>query len=53
MALNGKTLINVDESSFDRSTRNNYSWLPKGEDNPIVNDRVSGKATLILATWNT
>ena len=53
MALNGKTLINVDESSFDRSIRNNYSWLPKGEDNPIVNDRVSGKATLILATWNT
>ena len=53
MILNGETLINVDESSFDRSIRNNYSWLPKGEDNPIGNDRVWGKSTLILATWNT
>ena len=53
MILNGETLINVDESSIDRSIRNNYSWLSKGEDNPIVNDRVWGKSTLILATWNT
>ena len=53
MILRGETIINVDESSFDRSIRSNYSWLPRGADSSIINDRVKGKATLILGTWNT
>ena len=52
MILKGETIINVDESSFDRSIRNNYSWLPRGADSSIINDRVKGKATLIMGTCN-
>ena len=53
MILRGETIINVDESSFDRSIRINYSWFPRGADSSIINDRVKGKATLILGTRNT
>ena len=52
MILRGETIINVAESSFDRSIRSNYSWLPRGADSSILYDRVKGKATLILKTWN-
>ena len=50
--LNGETLINVDERSFDCGIRIRYSWVPKGKDNSIINDRIWGKANLILATWS-
>ena len=45
-------VINVDESSFDRSIKNQYSWLPIGESATIINDRVIGKASLILGVWS-
>ena len=47
-----KILINIDESSFDRSVKEAYSWLPKGESHPILNNRFKGRAWLILATWS-
>lgn len=46
----GVRIWNVDESSFDRSLRQEYSWLPKGENQPIINSTWVGKCTLILAT---
>ena len=52
MTLKGDIIINIDESSFDRSLRQNYSWLPKGESNFIINDVYNGKTTLIVGTWN-
>ena len=51
--LDGKVVINVDESSFDRSVKNQYSWLPRGKNAPIINDTIQGKATLIVGTWST
>ena len=45
-------VINIDESSFERSIKRHYSWLPKGKSCAIINDRLIGKATLILATWS-
>ena len=47
-----KILVNVDKSSFDRSTKSQYSWLPVSERCPIVNDMWKRKVTLILSTWN-
>ena len=32
-------LINVDESSYSRSIKRDYSWLPKGISSPIINTR--------------
>ena len=52
MILQGKIMINIDESSFDRSIKEAYSWLPRGESHPILNDRFKGRAWLILATWS-
>ena len=49
----GEVVINLDESSFDRSTKSEFSWLPVGESCQIINDRLKGRASLILATWNT
>ena len=49
----GEVIINWDESSFDRSVKRQFSWLPKGKNLPIINDKLKGRASLILATWNT
>ena len=46
-------IINIDESSFNRYIRREYSWLSKGRSTPIVNDRTKRRAWLTLATWNT
>ena len=53
MISKGDVIINIDESSFDRSIRREYSWLPNGRSTPIVNDRTKGRAWLTLATWST
>ena len=53
LLIEEKIVINVDESSFDRSIKNHYSWLPKGENAPILNENIKRKATLILETWST
>ena len=33
----GKVFINIDESSFTKSVKSDYSWLPIGERHPIIN----------------
>ena len=43
----------MDESSFDQSIKNHYSWFPKDKNAPILNENIKGKATLIFGTWNT
>ena len=45
----GKTLINIDESSFTRSVKLDYSWLPIGESHPIVNTWGTGRAVVLFA----
>ena len=45
-----KIVINVDESSFERSVKQNYSWLPRGSSGIILNDVFKRKSSLILAT---
>ena len=42
-------IINVDGSSFSRSVRNNYSWLPKGKSFPILNTLWKGSSNILLA----
>ena len=49
-------IINVDGSSFNRSIKNKYSWLPKGKSLPILNILWKGSANILLAlsvdgTW--
>ena len=41
-------LVNVDESSYNRSIKRNYSWLPVGSSNPIINDRWFGHTSIIF-----
>ena len=41
-------LINVDEASYSRCVKTEYSWLPRGRSNPIINSRYFGRACLIL-----
>ena len=48
----GEAIINWDESSFDRSVKKEFSWLPVGKSSQIINDRLKGRASLVLATWN-
>ena len=45
----GKIFINVDESSFTKSVKSNYSWLPVGESHPIVNTLGTGRAVVLFA----
>ena len=45
-------IINVDESSFDRSLQKRYSWLPKRGSKISITDRPKGKWNLILATFS-
>ena len=45
----GKIFINVDESSFTKSVKSNYSWLPVGESHPIVNTWGTGRAVVLFA----
>ena len=42
-------IVNVDGSSFSRSVKNNYSWLPKGKSMPILNTLCKGSTNILLA----
>ena len=53
LIADGNVVIYWDESSFDRSVKQEYSWLPAGQSCQIINDRLKGRASLILATWMT
>ena len=49
LLLEGNKIFNCDESSFDRSIRENYSWLPTGVGGSIIRVPTSGKSNLILS----
>ena len=44
-------IINVDESSFSRSAKSNYSWLPKEKSSSIIHNTILGRCSLILGIW--
>ena len=48
----GRILANIDEWSFERSIRQNYSWLPTGQNWSILHEPIEGKWSLILATFS-
>ena len=37
---------------FNRSLRSNYSWLPVGKTNPIININAKGRWSVIAAIWS-
>ena len=43
------TYINVDESSFTKSTKTGYLWIPKGQSSPIINTWGTGRAVIPFA----
>ena len=49
---NGGLWINVEESSFSRSIKTNYAWLPKGWSSAILNSNCTGRASLIFGLWS-
>ena len=46
-------LINIDESSFSRLTKNNYSWIPKGKEQIIKNISFRNSCSLVTAIIST
>ena len=49
MIYNKKTIFSVDEWSFTRAMKMEYSWLPIGKSSTIVNDIWKGSASLMLS----
>jgi hypothetical protein len=47
MVKHCKMMVNIDESSFSRSTKWNYSWLMKGFPCPIANIKFKDSISLI------
>ena len=45
----GVLLANVDESSFSRSVKSNYSWLPANRGSGIVNVNANGRTSMLCA----
>ena len=45
---NKKLIFNIDESTFSRSIKCNYSWLPRGKSNAIINSNRTGSANVIF-----
>jgi transposase len=48
----GKTIVNIDEWGFSKEVKCNYSWLPRGEGNSILNSTWKGSWNLILAIFS-
>ena len=46
---NSKVIINVDESSYTKSTKIDYSWLPRGKSYPIINTHWKASLNWIFA----
>ena len=42
------SIVNIDESSFNRSVRSHYSWLLRGSSHPILNTFLTERATVIF-----
>ena len=41
-------IVNIDELSYNRSLKSNYSWLPTGDSYPILNTNCTGRTTVIF-----
>ena len=52
LLFSGGFITNWDESSFDRSVRRDFSWLPKGKGGSILNSTISNKSNLILSVFS-
>ena len=50
--LNKYYIVNIDEASFNRDCKQNYSWLPRGSTNPIINLQISGNWSWIAGIWS-
>ena len=48
--LEEKTIVNIDETCFNRSLKTEYSWLPKNLTSSIININSYGRCSLVLAT---
>ena len=46
-------IINIDESSYSRTVKRNYSWLLIGYLSPIFNTRWTGRVSIIFSLFNT
>ena len=46
-----KILLISAKQVFNRSLTNNYSWMPKGVINSILNINVKGRWSIIAAIW--
>ena len=49
---NKRHIINLDESGFSKSIKQNYSWLPRGRGSSIINEFFWGRANLVFAISN-
>ena len=49
--LSNPLIMNLDESSFDRSVRQDYSWIPVGVSESILNRTVEKKSSLLLSVF--
>ena len=47
-----RLIVNIDESSYNRSVKSNYSWLPIGCSSPILNTNCTGRTTIILGLFS-
>ena len=47
----GNILLILAKQVFNRSLTNNYSWLPKGISNSILNINATGRWSIIVAIW--
>ena len=47
-----RLIINIDESSFDRSMKLEYSWLLIGRSSALLNQNITGKSSLIMEVSN-
>ena len=50
--LNGKYIVNIDESSFNKDIKMRYSWLPKGITYVIINQIHQGSKSMLTAFWS-
>ena len=50
--LNGKYIVNIDESSFNKDIKMQYGWLPKGITSAIINQIHQGSKSMLTALWS-
>ena len=46
---NGNLIVNIDESIYSRSTKFNYTWLPKNKSSPVINIKWKGNVVCLFA----